>query len=99
MPPKLLAALMAQSMSKEQLDDFDAGWREAIERRKGKEIDLVYRMLCICIREEGLHRDEIAERLNGLMSEEEVDGALEFLGGEGLIYSTIDDDHFKATDV
>ena len=48
--------------------------------------------------DEGLHRDEIAQRLNGLMSKKEVEDALDFLGGEGLIYSTIDDDHFKALD-
>ena len=96
-PPKMLAAVIVQKMTDKRLDDFDAGWREAREARKRKQ-DLVYRMVCLCIREEGLQRDEIAQRLNGLMSKKEVDGALDFLCGEGLIYSTIDDDHFKAID-
>ena len=98
MPPKQLAAVIAQRMTNERLDDFDAGWREAREARKRKQ-DLVYRMVCLCIREEGLQRDEIAQRLNGLMSKKEVDDALDFLCGEALIYSTIDDDHFKALDI
>lgn len=40
----------------------------------------------------------MAEQLNGKMSKKEVNDALDYLSGEGHIYSTIDDDHFKAID-
>ena len=40
----------------------------------------------------------MAQQLNGKMSKKEVDAALDYLSGEGHIYSTIDDDHFKALD-
>jgi len=60
--------------------------------------DLVYKMVCSCTRDEGLQRDEVAQQLNGKMSKKEVDDALDYLSGEGHIYSTIDDDHFKAID-
>ena len=32
------------------------------------------------------------------MSKGEMDGAIDFLSGEGHIYSTIDDEHYKTTD-
>ena len=41
---------------------------------------------------------QVAQQLNGKMSKKEVDDALDYLSGEGHIYSTIDDDHFKAID-
>jgi len=55
-------------------------------------------MVSSCTRDEGLQRDEVAEQLNGKMSKKEVNDALDYLSGEGHIYSTIDDDHFKAID-
>ena len=53
-------------------------------------------MVSLCKRDEGLHRDEVAQKLNGKMSKKEVDVALDFLSGNGYIYSTIDEDHFRA---
>lgn len=41
---------------------------------------------------------QVAQQLNGKMSKKEVNDALDYLSGEGHIYSTIDDDHFKAID-
>ena len=41
---------------------------------------------------------QVAQQLNGKMSKKEVNDALDYLSGEGHIYSTIDDDHFKALD-
>jgi replication factor A2 len=60
--------------------------------------DQVYKMVSACVREEGINRDEVSQQLGGKMSKKEVNDALDFLSGEGHIYSTIDDDHFKAID-
>eukprot|EP00249_Psilotum_nudum_P036570 c8027_g1_i1 orf=121-1023(+) len=46
--------------------------------------------------EAGLHIDEVARRMPGF-SKKQVKDAVEFLVNEGVIYSTIDDDHFKST--
>lgn len=46
--------------------------------------------------EAGLHVDEVARRVVGF-SKKQVRDAIEFLVNEGLIYSTIDDDHYKST--
>lgn len=40
---------------------------------------------------------EVSRHLKGV-PEKAIRDAVEFLSGEGHIYSTIDDDHFKATD-
>lgn len=40
---------------------------------------------------------EVSRHLKGV-PEKAIRDAIEFLSGEGHIYSTIDDDHFKATD-
>lgn len=46
--------------------------------------------------EAGLHVDEVARRMSGF-NKKQVKDAIEFLVNEGLIYSTIDDDHYKST--
>lgn len=46
--------------------------------------------------EVGLHVDDVARRMTGF-SKVQVKDAVEFLVNEGLIYSTIDDDHYKST--
>ena len=38
------------------------------------------------------------ESLKGRISRKELDDALDYLSGEGHIYSTTDEDHFKTTD-
>ncbi len=58
--------------------------------------DMVYKMIAACEREEGLGREELQGQLKSKLSRPDIDGALDFLSGEGHIYSTIDDDHFKA---
>lgn len=60
--------------------------------------DSVFRILSGCTREEGLSRDEMMQTLRGNMSRKDLDDALEYLSGEGHIYSTTDEDHFKTTD-
>jgi len=56
------------------------------------------KLIAGCTREEGISRDELTSSLSSKMSRNDVDAALEFLSGEGHIYSTIDEDHFKTTD-
>ena len=60
--------------------------------------NMVYKMLQGCVREEGLHRNDVFEGLQGKMNQKEVDEALTYLSDEGHIYSTMDEDHFKTTD-
>jgi len=60
--------------------------------------DTTYKMIAACSREEGINRDELFAQLKMKMSKSDLDNALDWLSGEGHIYSTIDDDHFKTTD-
>ncbi|GMH03164.1 hypothetical protein Nepgr_005003 [Nepenthes gracilis] len=46
-------------------------------------------------REKGVHRDELARRLN--ISVEKIMESIKALEDEGLVYSTIDDCHYKST--
>ncbi|KAL3825716.1 hypothetical protein ACJIZ3_021745 [Penstemon smallii] len=45
--------------------------------------------------ERGVHRNELAKQLN--MDQTQISAAIEALDSEGLIYSTIDDNHYKCT--
>jgi len=47
----------------------------------------------------GVTRDTIMNRVGGDFTEVEVEWALDFLVCEGYVYSTVDEDHFKATDM
>lgn len=60
--------------------------------------EAVFKLLSGCTREEGLSRDEMLQTLMGKMTRKDLDDALEYLSGEGHIYSTTDEDHFKTTD-
>ena len=60
--------------------------------------DMVYKMICGCSREEGIDREELLSGLKNKITKSELDSALDFLSGEGHVYSTVDDDHFKAID-
>lgn len=46
----------------------------------------------------GHSREHIKARLRGKVTPQEVDNVLFFLSGEGHVYTTVDEDHFKATD-
>ncbi|KAK3908616.1 Replication protein A 32 kDa subunit [Frankliniella fusca] len=48
--------------------------------------------------ENGLHSEELVDQLRGVASRDEVIKAVEFLCGEGHVYTTIDDFHFRSTD-
>lgn len=58
----------------------------------------VMKMINGCAREEGMSREVLVKQLEGKVGKADVDAALDFLSSEGHIYSTIDDDHFKAID-
>jgi len=60
--------------------------------------DAVFKLLSACTREEGLSRDEMMQSLKNRIARKELDDALDYLSGEGHIYSTTDEDHFKTTD-
>merc|ERR1712039_755992 len=85
-PPKMIAAALAEKMSDAQLKEFDSAWREATEARKRK-ADIVYNEVLHCV--------TLAQQLKGQRSKKEVDDALDYLSGQGRIYSTIDGDHFR----
>jgi len=63
-----------------------------------KTYDLVYSHIKQCPEEQGLNINNLFNEIRGKISKSEMDGAIEFLSGEGHIYSTVDDDHFKPTD-
>lgn len=49
---------------------------------------------CIA-REKGVHRNELAQQLN--LADQQISQAIDALESEGLIYSTIDEHHYKST--
>lgn len=63
-----------------------------------KHYDLVYGIIKGSMEEQGVNRDTVNMQVKSKMSKQEMDSALDFLSGEGHIYSTIDEDHFKTTD-
>jgi replication factor A2 len=50
-----------------------------------------------CPDEQGISVTNIAQKLRGLSSQS-LKEAIEFLSGEGHIYSTVDDEHYRSTD-
>ncbi|KAL3841047.1 hypothetical protein ACJIZ3_025638 [Penstemon smallii] len=48
-----------------------------------------------CTQEKGIHRNEIAQKLK--VSQEKIREAMESLESEGMVYSTIDEFHYKST--
>lgn len=59
----------------------------------------VYRVLQQCNNEEGLNSKGIQSMMSVKMSLSDIDKAVDYLVSEGHIYATIDDYHFKATDL
>ncbi|XP_014773402.1 replication protein A 32 kDa subunit isoform X3 [Octopus bimaculoides] len=57
----------------------------------------VHRIIKSCTTEEGCSIDEIIKKLRGV-PENTVKDVIDFLSGEGHIYSTISESHFKITD-
>uniref|UniRef100_A0A0K2TUA2 Replication protein A C-terminal domain-containing protein n=1 Tax=Lepeophtheirus salmonis TaxID=72036 RepID=A0A0K2TUA2_LEPSM len=60
--------------------------------------EAVFKMIAGCMREEGISKEEIQTSLKSRIGPGDLNDALYFLSGEGHIYSTIDEDHFKTTD-
>lgn len=50
-----------------------------------------------CRDENGLSIIDVVRRLQGTFNEGDIRAAIGFLSGEGHLFSTIDDDHYKAT--
>merc|ERR1719499_1022910 len=84
-------------MTAAQEDEVEKATRKKIWARHY--VSDVYQSVFLCKRDEGLHRNEVAQELRRKMSKKEVDDALDYLSGKGHIYSTIDEDHFKAIGV
>ena len=55
-------------------------------------------MIMGCERDEGLDREEIFAQVKGHMTQSDVNAAIDYLSSDGHIYSTIDENHFKAID-
>ena len=49
--------------------------------------------------ESGPRIDQIISKMAGNFNERQVREAVEFLSNEGHVYSTLDEDHFRATDL
>jgi len=46
----------------------------------------------------GIHKDELIKTLKGKVTAKEIEDILETLSSDGLIFSTVDDDHYRSTD-
>jgi hypothetical protein len=49
--------------------------------------------------EHGLHLSEVTKLLNGRFTADAVRQAMDDMANDGMVYSTFDDDHFRATDL
>jgi len=58
----------------------------------------VYGMIKHSVEEDGITKDAIFTQVQEKMSQVEVEDTLKYLGSEGHIYTTVDANHFKATD-
>jgi len=59
---------------------------------------VVYAVIHACQDANGVHKDQVYAGVAGKVPRNEADKIMEFLGNEGHIYNTSDDDHFRATD-
>jgi len=69
-----------------------------VEASLNEEQKMVYRIIKCTKTDEGADKLDLMQNLRGKMSTKAVEAAVEFLSGEGHIYSTVDDDHYKTTD-
>lgn len=59
---------------------------------------MVYTTVHSCMDDDGTHREDIYSTFRNRINIAQINEILEFLSSEGHIYSTCDDDHYKATD-
>ncbi|KAJ0178675.1 hypothetical protein K1T71_005450 [Dendrolimus kikuchii] len=59
---------------------------------------MVFNLIGACKLEQGISKQDMFTSLKDRMSEKEFENILEWMCGEGHIYSTIDEEHFRATD-
>lgn len=58
----------------------------------------VLRAIQQCTAENGVHCEDLVEQLRGTSTKSQIISAVEALCGEGHIYTTIDDNHYRTTD-
>ncbi|XP_013186863.1 replication protein A 32 kDa subunit [Amyelois transitella] len=59
---------------------------------------MVFNLIRACSLEQGISKQDMYDTLKDRMSQMEFENILEWMCGEGHIYSTIDEEHFRATD-
>ncbi|KAG6443722.1 hypothetical protein O3G_MSEX002991 [Manduca sexta] len=59
---------------------------------------LVFKLIQASTLEQGISKQDLYAALQDRMSQPELTSILDDLSGEGHIYSTVDEDHFRATD-
>ncbi|XP_053609928.1 replication protein A 32 kDa subunit [Plodia interpunctella] len=59
---------------------------------------MVFNLIRASTMEQGISKQDMYETLKDRMSQMEFENILEWMCGEGHIYSTIDEEHFRATD-
>jgi len=60
--------------------------------------NLVHGIISSARGEEGIHREDVIKQIKGRIPMKELLDILEFLSNEGHVFSTVDDDHYSATD-
>lgn len=75
--------------------DMDMGGEAGLNAQQNKVLSVIAEN---SMSEEGVSIQQLQSQLNG-MSEPDIRTAIDFLSSEGHLYSTIDEDHFKATSV
>jgi len=58
---------------------------------------MVFQLVDNCKEQHGVDKNAIVAQLRGKMTPKEINDILDFLSGEGHIYSTIDEDHYRST--
>lgn len=89
-----LGSTFRSSMIKPSENDACGGGIPGFSRNQ----NLIHRILASCKNESGMHKDQVYAAAKSTMTLKEVLEGLDFLSNEGHVFSTIDDDHYKATD-
>ncbi|CAG9561961.1 unnamed protein product [Danaus chrysippus] len=58
---------------------------------------MVYKLISSAASDQGISKQDLLSNLRDRMTEVELENILEFMCNEGHIYSTIDEEHFRAT--
>jgi len=88
----------AEPMDQSNAGGGGGGGMSALEQGLTPDQRMVYQIIKCTKTDEGADKLDLMTNLRGKMSTKAVEAAVEFLSGEGHIYSTVDDDHYKTTD-